>query len=113
MSWDNNTRDWELSDPRALRALAHPTRLAIRELLLREGSLTATQASRLLGESTASTSYHLRQLAKYGFIEPAEGGRGPRTPVASHGIESTMVRCLSRRGGDCRGDCALERPSGA
>ena len=80
MSWDNNTRNWELSDPRALRALAHPTRLAIRELLLREGSLTATQASRLLGESTASTSYHLRQLAKYGFIEPAEGGRGRERP---------------------------------
>jgi DNA-binding transcriptional ArsR family regulator len=80
MSLDNVPRDRELRDPRALRALAHPTRLALRELLVREGSLTATEASRLLGESTASTSYHLRQLAKYGFIEPAEGGRGRERP---------------------------------
>ena len=111
MSWDNNTRDWELSDPRALRALAHPTRLAIRELLLREGSLTATQASRLLGESTASTSYHLRQLAKYGFIEPAEGGRGRERPWRA--TESSQRWSGVSPDAEVAGDCALERPSGA
>jgi predicted ArsR family transcriptional regulator len=86
MSLDTESHDHKLTDPRALRALAHPMRLALNELLVREGSLTATQASDLLGESTASTSYHLRQLAKYGFIEEAEGGRGrerPWRPVAS------------------------------
>lgn len=70
----------ELTDPRTMRALAHPTRLDLLELMSREGSITATRASELLGESTASTSYHLRQLAKYGFIEPAGGGRGRERP---------------------------------
>jgi hypothetical protein len=46
----------------------------------REGSLTVTRASELLGESTASCSYHLRQLAKYGYVEPAGGGRGREKP---------------------------------
>src|SRR5919204_1412523 len=73
-------RERELTDPKTIRALAHPTRLALLGLIVREGSLTATQASELLGESTASTSYHLRLLAKYGFIEPADGGRGRERP---------------------------------
>ena len=63
-----------------MRALAHPTRLTLLELLAREGSLTATQASALLGESSASASYHLRQLAKYGFVEHAGQGPGRERP---------------------------------
>lgn len=67
----------EVSDLRALRALAHPFRVKLYELVAREGTLTATQASGLTGESSASCSFHLRQLAKYGFLEavPQEGGR--------------------------------------
>ena len=79
MSLDKH-RERELTDPKTIRALAHPTRLALLELIVREGTLTATQASALVGESTASTSYHLRLLAKYGFIEPADGGRGRERP---------------------------------
>jgi DNA-binding transcriptional ArsR family regulator len=70
--------DRELTDPRAMRALAHPTRLTLLELLSREGPLTATQAGALLGESTPSASYHLRQLAKYGFVVEAEHDGGGR-----------------------------------
>jgi DNA-binding transcriptional ArsR family regulator len=69
-----------LDDPQTLRALAHPTRLSILELMSREGSVTVTRASEALGESTASCSYHLRQLAKYGDVEPAGGGRGRERP---------------------------------
>jgi DNA-binding transcriptional ArsR family regulator len=69
-----------LTDPRALRAYAHPIRLALVGLLRREGPLTATRAAELLGESTGSTSFHLRQLAKYGFVEEAGGGRGREKP---------------------------------
>lgn len=68
----------ELTDPRALRAYAHPTRMALAGLLRREGPLTATRAAELTGESVASCSYHLRILAKYGLVEeadPAGGGR--------------------------------------
>jgi predicted ArsR family transcriptional regulator len=73
-------RSLELTDPRALRAVAHPVRLALVGLLRREGPLTATRAGELLGESPASCSFHLRQLAKYGLVEEAGGGRGRERP---------------------------------
>jgi DNA-binding transcriptional ArsR family regulator len=60
--------------------VAHPTRLALVGLLRREGPLTATQAGERLGESAASCSFHLRQLAKYGLVEEAGGGRGRERP---------------------------------
>ncbi len=69
-----------LSDPRELRALSHPTRLALLDLLDAEGPMTATQAGELMGESPASASFHLRTLAKYGFVEEAPGGRGRQRP---------------------------------
>jgi predicted transcriptional regulator len=69
-----------LTDPRALRAYAHPTRMALVGLLRRDGPLTATQAARLTGESVASCSFHLRQLAKYGLVEEAGGGHGREKP---------------------------------
>ena len=70
----------KLTDPRALRAIAHPIRLALVAMLRREGPLTATRAAALLGESSASASFHLRQLAKYGLVEEAGGGRGRERP---------------------------------
>jgi hypothetical protein len=69
-----------LTDPRAMRALAHPVRIALIELLAHTGTLTATQASELLAESPANCAFHLRTLAKYGFIEDAGGGRGRERP---------------------------------
>jgi DNA-binding transcriptional ArsR family regulator len=72
-----------LTDPRALRALAHPIRLELVGLLRRRGPLTATQAAELLGESSGSTSFHLRQLAKYGLVEEAGGGVGRERPWRS------------------------------
>jgi len=73
-------RTIKLTDPRALRAVAHPTRLALIGLLRRSGPLTATRAGELIGESAASCSFHLRQLAKYGLVEEAGGGRGRERP---------------------------------
>jgi predicted ArsR family transcriptional regulator len=70
----------ELSDPKALRALAHPLRLELLGQLRIRGQLTATQAGELLGESSASCSFHLRQLAKYGLVEEAGGGHGRERP---------------------------------
>src|SRR6266545_2466652 len=79
-------------DPRAMRALAHPLRLTLLELAGLEGSLTATRAATLTGESSASCSFHLRQLAKYGFLEEAEGGEGRERPW--------RLRTLSHRWSD-------------
>jgi DNA-binding transcriptional ArsR family regulator len=69
-----------LTDPRALRAYAHPIRMALVGLLRTEGPLTATRAAELLGESSGTTSFHLRQLAKYGLVEEAGGGTGREKP---------------------------------
>src|SRR3954465_6069706 len=68
----------EVSDPMAMRALAHPVRLALIEALADAPTLTATEAGERVGESPANASFHLRQLAKYGFVEEAEGGAGRR-----------------------------------
>ena len=69
-----------LTDPKAIRALAHPVRWALLEALGQAGTLTATQASDMLGESPANCAFHLRTLAKYGFVEEAGGGRGRERP---------------------------------
>jgi DNA-binding transcriptional ArsR family regulator len=69
-----------LTDPRALRAYAHPTRMTLVGLLRLHGPFTATRAAELTGESVASCSYHLRMLAKYGLVEEAEGGQGREKP---------------------------------
>ncbi|MFG3345325.1 winged helix-turn-helix domain-containing protein [Streptomyces sp. NPDC048018] len=73
-------RSIRLTDPRALRAYAHPTRMTLVGLLRRSGPFTATRAAELTGESVASCSYHLRILAKYGLVEQAPGGRGREKP---------------------------------
>jgi len=70
----------EITDPRRLRALAHPLRLAIMDLLATHGAATATECGERLGESAASCSYHLRTLARYGFVEDAPGGEGRERP---------------------------------
>jgi len=69
-----------LTDPKAMRALAHPVRMALLELLGIAGTVTATQASEVLGESPANCAFHLRTLAKYGFVREAGGGRGRERP---------------------------------
>jgi predicted ArsR family transcriptional regulator len=74
---------WEvrkITDARELRALAHPTRMALLDLLVSEGPMTASQCGERLGESAASCSYHLRQLAKFGHVHEAEGGTGRERP---------------------------------
>jgi DNA-binding transcriptional ArsR family regulator len=83
----------ELSDPRTMRALAHPTRLTLLELLRHAGPLTATDAGERIGESPASCSFHLRQLAKYGFVEeaPREGGRRRPWRAVDMGMTFTDV----------------------
>lgn len=63
-----------------MRAVAHPTRLALLELMHREREMTATRAAELLDESPGNMSWHLQTLAKYGFIEEAEGGKGRSRP---------------------------------
>ncbi|MGH3181435.1 MAG: winged helix-turn-helix domain-containing protein, partial [Streptosporangiaceae bacterium] len=69
-----------LSDARRLRALTHPVRLALLGKLMLNGPLTATEAGELIGESPTTCSFHFRQLAKYGVVEEAGGGKGRARP---------------------------------
>src|SRR5580700_1272281 len=69
-----------LTDAKALRAYAHPVRMALVGLLRTEGPLTATRAAELLGESSGTCSFHLRQLARYGLVEETGGGTGREKP---------------------------------
>ena len=59
-------------DPKALRALAHPQRLRLIDVLRSEGPGTVSQLAGRVEDSIAATSYHLQQLAKYGHIEPRD-----------------------------------------
>src|ERR1700689_5918445 len=70
----------KITDARTLRALAHPVRIALFEELALGGAMTATQVGERIGESATTCSFHLRQLAKYGFVEGAGGGTGPSRP---------------------------------
>jgi DNA-binding transcriptional ArsR family regulator len=56
-------------DASGLKALAHPLRVRMLGTLRNDGPATATQLAQRLGESTGTTSWHLRQLAAHGFIE--------------------------------------------
>lgn len=67
------------SDPARIRALAHPVRLDLIAFLDEVGEATATQCADRLGETVANCSFHLRTLAKAGFIEPAPA-RGREKP---------------------------------
>ncbi len=57
------------TDARTLRAIAHPLRARLLTILRVDGPATATELGRRTGESSGATSYHLRQLERYGYVE--------------------------------------------
>jgi DNA-binding transcriptional ArsR family regulator len=78
-------------DTMALRALAHPQRMRMLGILRVDGPTTATRLAERLGLNSGATSYHLRQLARHGFIEedPERGNARDRWWRAQH--ESTIA----------------------
>jgi DNA-binding transcriptional ArsR family regulator len=79
-------RTYHLDDPQALRALAHPLRGKLLASLRLDGPATASMLARRYGESSGATSYHLRMLARYGFVEddPGHGGSRERWWRSAH-----------------------------
>ncbi|MET0812473.1 MAG: helix-turn-helix domain-containing protein [Microbacterium sp.] len=57
----------------ALKALAHPLRIQMYDILSQFGPQTASSLAERLGESSGATSYHLRALAKHDLIREVEG----------------------------------------
>ncbi|MEI2776295.1 MAG: helix-turn-helix domain-containing protein [Tetrasphaera sp.] len=79
-----------LTDPRALRALAHPARQRVVGELYAGESLTATQAARLCGLSPSAMSYHLRALEKWGIVRRGESEDGRERPWLSAADDFTI-----------------------
>ena len=79
-----------ISDPQAIRALAHEARLeALEELYSSQSTRTATELASRCGLTPSAMSYHLRALEKYGFVErsPSEGdGRERRWRAAANSL---------------------------
>jgi DNA-binding transcriptional ArsR family regulator len=69
-----------VSDADALKALAHPLRISLLELLVLEGPQTASQAGVALAQTPANCSWHLRKLAEHGFVEEVPGVSGRSRP---------------------------------
>ncbi|WP_424449540.1 helix-turn-helix domain-containing protein [Microbacterium arborescens] len=110
-------RDVRALDAGALRALAHPVRVRLYDILSQQGPQTASSLAAMTGESSGSTSYHLRALAKHDLIrelpdrgtarerwwERPSGGisfPGPdslRTPAGRAATQVVMSEFLDRR----------------
>lgn len=77
-----------LQDPRDIRALAHPARMAIIDALASGDELTATECAALTGLSPSATAYHLKLLERYKMAEPAparsDGRERPWRATARH-----------------------------
>ncbi len=70
---DPGTTPERTMDLESLKALAHPLRVRIFDVLSTYGTFTASGLAERLGESSGATSYHLRQLEKHGFVREVEG----------------------------------------
>jgi len=70
--WADRTENIRISDPRALKALAHPARNKILERLQVYGQATATECAAVAGMSPSACSYHRRLLQRYGFVEAGD-----------------------------------------
>jgi DNA-binding transcriptional ArsR family regulator len=68
-----NATEERTIDLESLKALAHPLRIKIIDVLSTYGSFTASGLAERLGESSGATSYHLRQLEKHGFVREVAG----------------------------------------
>lgn len=60
-------------DMESLKALAHPLRVQILDVLSTYGAHTASGLAERLGESSGATSYHLRQLERHAFVREVAG----------------------------------------
>ncbi|TWP34302.1 ArsR/SmtB family transcription factor [Leekyejoonella antrihumi] len=96
MSLTNPLGDFEVTDPQAMRALAHPVRLAVLSRLQRQGPMTATALAEHVGASPSVTSWHLRHLASFGLVTDAtaptgaEDGRRRWWKAVARGIRFDM-----------------------
>jgi DNA-binding transcriptional ArsR family regulator len=110
MSLTGPLGDLPISHPQAMRALAHPVRLAVLTFLQHNGPATATQLSSHVRATPSVTSWHLRHLATFGLVTDADpdevpgdrrqrwwkaAARGSSVELADGDEAGTAVRMLS------------------
>ncbi|KGN37971.1 ArsR/SmtB family transcription factor [Knoellia subterranea] len=89
-----------ITDPRALRALAHPARQRLITELFSGEVLTATEAARLVDLTPSATSYHLRALEKWGVVErDAASSDGRERPWRSSATSISILPEAHRAAG--------------
>lgn len=98
----NELGDLEITDPRAMRALAHPVRLTIFERLQRRGSSTVAELATYAGTTPSATGRHLRQLAEHGLVAKSDGvwkavGTGIRFEPADDDESQAAYRALANQ----------------
>jgi DNA-binding transcriptional ArsR family regulator len=76
----DDERRLRISDPKALRALAHPLRLDLLDRLMSFGEQTAAQCAQAIGSTASNCSYHLRALARVGLVEAGSSSDGRERP---------------------------------
>jgi DNA-binding transcriptional ArsR family regulator len=108
MTEDGRDRASRPIDARMLRALAHPLRMRMLELLQADGPATATGLGRRVSESSGTTSWHLRLLAEAGLVEEDTGRGNKRERWWRSAQESTRMWAA-----DFIGDPDLAGPLGA
>ncbi|MFD6716591.1 helix-turn-helix domain-containing protein, partial [Micromonospora chalcea] len=111
----DGTGNRRVSDPRAMRALAHPTRLRLLGELRLRGPQTVGMLSERTGEAVGSVSYHVGKLAEHGFVTEAPDlardrrerwwGGGPAPPPRGAGGRGGAP--AGRRGGHPEAAAAL------
>lgn len=69
-----------LDNPEAITALTHPVRWKLLNYLMSSGPATASQGARAVGDTPSNCSYHLRTLAKYGWVEAGGSADGRERP---------------------------------
>ncbi len=83
----------EITDPRAIRAIAHPARLLVLDALYDQGrELTATEAAELAGITPSAMSYHLRALERFGIVQHAEPSLDGRQRPWARAAKDIQIR---------------------
>lgn len=85
-------RQLTISDPRTLRALAHPARQRVLLELFSGEVLTASEAAEICGLSPSAMSYHLRALERFGIVERDESSDGRERPWRAAGDSLSLDR---------------------
>ncbi|SDD55499.1 Helix-turn-helix domain-containing protein [Glycomyces harbinensis] len=104
----------KISDPERMKALAHPARMAVFDFLGTRrvqgfDGATATEIADVAGMTPSAMSYHLRTLAKAGFIEEAPSRGDARERVWRLKLHSFSI---SAEENASEGDLIIERAMG-